>query len=151
MTYCQCTEVKLSGEFFFFSTAANFDAERSATTVSYNQSIYFFVKNWWSADASGCYLLNCIEHYEIHRFAVADSQSTLLTNCYISQALQFFFDTLISIGEMWTGNDEWMVKCREDSFSKLDNLEHYGMSYDLLQHQIDMLSICYPSLGCKVR
>ncbi|KAM3251641.1 hypothetical protein P3L10_005711 [Capsicum annuum] len=43
------------------------------------------------------------------------------------QALQFFFDTLISIGEMWTGNDEWMVKCREDSFSKLDNLEHYGV------------------------
>ncbi|PHT56059.1 hypothetical protein CQW23_04545 [Capsicum baccatum] len=43
------------------------------------------------------------------------------------QALQFFFDTLISIGEMWTGNDEWMVKCREGSFSKLDNLEHYGV------------------------
>ncbi|KAK4347119.1 hypothetical protein RND71_033458 [Anisodus tanguticus] len=43
------------------------------------------------------------------------------------QALQFFFDSLISIGEMWTGNDEWMVKCKEDSFSKLDNLEQYGV------------------------
>ncbi|XP_060195740.1 uncharacterized protein At4g04980-like [Lycium barbarum] len=43
------------------------------------------------------------------------------------QALQFFFDTLISIGEMWTGNDEWMAKCKEDSFNKLDNLEHYGV------------------------
>ncbi|XP_049357881.1 uncharacterized protein At4g04980 isoform X1 [Solanum verrucosum] len=45
----------------------------------------------------------------------------------MQQALQFFFDTLISIGEMWTGNDEWMVKCKEDSFSKQDNLEHYGV------------------------
>lgn len=130
----------------FFSTAAAFDAERPATTVSYNESIYFFVKNWWSTDAAGYYLLSCTEYLQIECLGIADTQFTVLTNCYISQALQFFFDTLISIGEMWTGNDEWMVKCKDDSFSKQDNLEHYGTSYSLLQHQIDMFSIYYPSL-----
>ncbi|XP_016481641.2 uncharacterized protein LOC107802627 [Nicotiana tabacum] len=54
------------------------------------------------------------------------------------QALQCFFDTIISIGEMWTGNDEWMVKCKEDSFSKLDNLEYYGVL--LLEDMIKLAS-----------
>ncbi|XP_016437961.2 uncharacterized protein LOC107763965 [Nicotiana tabacum] len=54
------------------------------------------------------------------------------------QALQCFFDTIISIGEMWTGNDEWMVKCKEDSVSKLDNLEYYGVL--LLEDMIKLAS-----------
>ncbi|KAH0691387.1 hypothetical protein KY289_018745 [Solanum tuberosum] len=42
----------------------------------------------------------------------------------IHEKVRCFCDILKSIGEMWTGNDEWMITCKENSHSKLNDFEY---------------------------
>ncbi|XP_059283542.1 uncharacterized protein LOC132037098 [Lycium ferocissimum] len=42
----------------------------------------------------------------------------------IHEKVRCFCDILKSIGQMWTGNDEWMVTCKENSHSKLNDFEY---------------------------
>ncbi|XP_019068306.1 uncharacterized protein At4g04980-like [Solanum lycopersicum] len=42
----------------------------------------------------------------------------------IHEKVRCFCDILKSIGEMWTGNDEWMITCKENSNSKLNDFEY---------------------------
>ncbi|KAM3306574.1 putative protein isoform X1 [Capsicum chacoense] len=42
----------------------------------------------------------------------------------IHEKVRCFCDILRSIGEMWTGSDEWMIMCKENSNSKLNDFEY---------------------------
>ncbi|MCD9640568.1 hypothetical protein HAX54_025936 [Datura stramonium] len=42
----------------------------------------------------------------------------------IHEKVRCFCDILKSIGEMWTGNDEWMITCKVNSHSKLNDFEY---------------------------
>nr|GMD06854.1 protein diaphanous homolog 1-like [Ipomoea batatas] len=57
----------------------------------------------------------------------------------MDQVLNSFCSALESIGEMWTGNDEWMIKCKDDMFnSESNNLEHYVLA--MLEDMIHLTS-----------
>ncbi|XP_019169692.1 PREDICTED: uncharacterized protein LOC109165407 [Ipomoea nil] len=57
----------------------------------------------------------------------------------MDQLLNSFCSALESIGEMWTGNDEWMIKCEDDLFNfESNNFEHYALA--MLEDMIQLTS-----------
>ncbi|CAN4116620.1 unnamed protein product [Withania somnifera] len=42
----------------------------------------------------------------------------------IHEKVRCFCDILKSIGQLWTGNDDWMVTCKENKHSKLNDFEY---------------------------
>ncbi|RAL49655.1 hypothetical protein DM860_001946 [Cuscuta australis] len=57
------------------------------------------------------------------QFQVSDTEKATL-----DQILNSFCNAMKSIGEMWTGNDEWMIKSNNGSFNlEIKNSEHHAI------------------------
>ncbi|CAK9152492.1 unnamed protein product [Ilex paraguariensis] len=50
------------------------------------------------------------------------------TEATMHQALMLFCDALKSIGNLWTSNNEWMIKCKNDDLVATNNLEQLALA-----------------------
>nr|GMC83852.1 uncharacterized protein At4g04980 [Ipomoea batatas] len=83
-----------------------------------------------SASVNQLLVLTLKDLYKLYPSIKPRIRQSEIEEAEMHQALDFFCDALKSIGEMWTHDDEWMDKCRDDLFKRdpnPNNMELYAL------------------------
>ncbi|XP_016462396.2 uncharacterized protein LOC107785572 [Nicotiana tabacum] len=77
-----------------------------------------------SESANELLISTLIDLHKLYPSINPDFSLAKIDGAAIHEKVRCFCDILKSIGQMWTGNDEWMIKCKENSCSKLNDFEY---------------------------
>ncbi|KAL2475403.1 hypothetical protein Adt_36139 [Abeliophyllum distichum] len=76
--------------------------------------------------------------FKVHPRVKPNIPVSELEGASIHQALKFFCDALKSLGNLWKNNGEWMVKCKYDASTKLDQIGLEQIALAMLEEMIKL-------------